>query len=810
MPKPKQAYEFYDYKQGGAAGTFVRRVAFEDPEDRAGSAAPPSGDREQLLADSSSRGVSRAVRRFMQGSFFLLGLVGVLVSIISFIIDYLVNLVYSVRQTMTDRLGYGPLYPAWIAFTLFFALLAVVITRSLSPHAAGSGIPQMKAILRGISLKEYLSMRTLIAKVLGITASLSSGLLIGKEGPFVHIASMVAQQLMKRVPIFSIFKNNQGRRLEILSAACAVGVACSFGSPIGGVLFSIEVTSSYFAVRNYWRGFFATVTGAFVFRLLSLIRSDASTITTLFSTDSETAIPYRMPEIIAFAILGIITGFAGAAFVALNKYIVQTVRDLSEPGRALAFLNRHWLVYPTVVSVVIMSLIFPGIGLYLTLSPHDEITALFSRRPLLCFPQWAGVDIFGALILSLALKYFLTALAISIPFPAGVFMPVFVLGALQGRIFGELMAVWFPSTTNLGLELTCDWVPDYVVPGGYAIVGAAAFTAAVTHTISTSVIVFELTGSISRILPVMIAVLIANGIAQKLSLSIYDSIIKLNGIPYVPSLRQLSRYEMTASRIMRTSFPTLLARSTYRSLVEALSESPQQTYPLLESEENRILLGSVQRIALLDAIERALGESPAPQIPNAPQGTAKRDRLGIRRVRSAMKTIITAVGDVTLNEKEEIEDLDAQYYLTAPGPDATQADRDRYARLDTVVDFTAIPVDPSPFQMADATSLHHLHTIFAMLGVQTVYITRRGVLVGVVGINELRHAVEATPAELLLQNQDTELAAVTTSSQRAAAHTDADPSDVVVDDGNVEIDEDEHENDDEAIEKAPPRRPAGE
>uniref|UniRef100_A0A3P9N4R8 Uncharacterized protein n=1 Tax=Poecilia reticulata TaxID=8081 RepID=A0A3P9N4R8_POERE len=64
-----------------------------------------------------------------------------------------------------------------------------------------------------------------------------------------------------------------------------------------------------------------------------------------------------------------------------------------------------------------------------------------------------------------------------------------------------------------------------IVPGGYAVVGAAALSGAVTHTVSTAVIVFELTGQISHILPVMIAVILANAVAQALQPSLYDSII---------------------------------------------------------------------------------------------------------------------------------------------------------------------------------------------------------------------------------------------------------------------------------------------
>lgn len=75
-----------------------------------------------------------------------------------------------------------------------------------------------------------------------------------------------------------------------------------------------------------------------------------------------------------------------------------------------------------------------------------------------------------------------------------------------------------------------------IIPGGYATVGAAAFSGSVTHTISVSVIVFEMTGQITHIIPIMIAVLISNAIASLLSPSIYDSIILIKKLPYLPDL----------------------------------------------------------------------------------------------------------------------------------------------------------------------------------------------------------------------------------------------------------------------------------
>lgn len=90
----------------------------------------------------------------------------------------------------------------------------------------GSGIPEMKTILRGVQLKEYLTFKTLVAKVIGLTATLGSGMPLGKEGPFVHIASICAQLLSKLVTSFQGIYENESRNTEMLAAACAVGVSC--------------------------------------------------------------------------------------------------------------------------------------------------------------------------------------------------------------------------------------------------------------------------------------------------------------------------------------------------------------------------------------------------------------------------------------------------------------------------------------------------------------------------------------------------------------------------------------------------------
>lgn len=91
---------------------------------------------------------------------------------------------------------------------------------------------------------------------------------------------------------------------ETLVAGCAVGISACFASPIGGVLYSIEATSTYFAVKNYWRVFFAAVCTAVVFRLHSVWSKESETITALFATNFTTDFPFDPQELFIFALIG--------------------------------------------------------------------------------------------------------------------------------------------------------------------------------------------------------------------------------------------------------------------------------------------------------------------------------------------------------------------------------------------------------------------------------------------------------------------------------------------------------------------------
>lgn len=119
-------------------------------------------------------------------------------------------------------------------------------SRKILYFGSGSGISEVKCILSGFVIHGYLGFWTLFTKSVGLTLSVASGLSLGKEGPFVHIASCVGNIVCR---MFSKYEQNESKRREMLSCACAAGVAVAFGAPVGGVLFSLEEVSYYFPAK---------------------------------------------------------------------------------------------------------------------------------------------------------------------------------------------------------------------------------------------------------------------------------------------------------------------------------------------------------------------------------------------------------------------------------------------------------------------------------------------------------------------------------------------------------------------------------
>ncbi|XP_030236490.1 chloride channel protein 2b isoform X5 [Gadus morhua] len=548
-------------------------------------------------------------------------LLGLLMALVSWAVDFCIAICLQAQKWMYGGLDSNVFlqYLAWVTYPVVLITFSAGFTQILAPQAVGSGIPEMKTILRGVVLKEYLTFKTFVAKVIGLTCALGSGMPLGKEGPFVHIASLCAALLSRFMSLFGGIYENESRNIEMLAAACAVGVGCCFAAPIGGVLFSIEVTSTFFAVRNYWRGFFAATFSAFIFRVLAVWNRDEETITALFKTRFRLDFPFDLQELPAFAVIGIASGFGGALFVYLNRLIVQFIRKQKAINK---FLMKKRLLYPALVTLLVSTLTFPpGFGQFMAgkLTQKEALVTLLDNRTWakqgiaedfdylghLQAWQHPQVNVFVTLVLFIVMKFWMSALATTIPVPCGAFMPVFVIGAAFGRLVGESMAAWFPDGIHT------DGVIYPIVPGGYAVVGAAALSGAVTHTVSTAVIVFELTGQISHILPVMIAVILANAVAQSLQPSLYDSIIRIKKLPYLPELGwgHHEKYNIRVEDIMVRDVRYITLNCCYRDLHNVLLTGNLKTLALVESAESMILLGSIERAQLQALLSQQLGRA---------------------------------------------------------------------------------------------------------------------------------------------------------------------------------------------------------
>ncbi|KAM6046496.1 chloride channel protein ClC-Kb-like [Chlamydotis macqueenii] len=642
--------------------------------------------------------VKRQLFRVGEDWYFLFVL-GVLMATISFVMDFLVARLYEAHRWLYQELGdvLALKYLSWTMYPMALAAFSTGFSQSITPHSGGSGIPEVKTILTGVVLEDYLAIRNFGAKVVGLTCTLACGstVFLGKVGPFVHLSAMAAAYLGKMRTSVTREYENKFKQNEMLVAAQAVGVATVFGAPISGVLFSVEVMSSHFAVRDYWRGFFAATCGAFMFRLLAIFNSEQETIVALFKSDLRIDFPFDLPETFFFMILGAVCGLVGCAYLFCQRWLMAAVRENWLTAKLLATDKP---VYTVLVVLLLASVTFPpGLGQLMAsrLTMKEYLTSLFDNRtwgqlapnassvadpsgvdPRRLWQEWChpSATIFGTLAFFLLMKFWMLILATTLPLPAGYFMPIFVYGAAIGRLLGEMVALLFPR----GLRSEGDLRP--VVPGGYALAGAAAFSGSVTHSVSTALLVCEATGHLSHVLPVVLAVLVANAITQKHQPSFYDGTIIVKKLPYLPPIRSrhMASYQVVVEEFMEHRVVVLAKGSGFQEVLVALDSSADAEYPVVESTASPTLVGTVSRAQLVAFLQ-------SHRHPQGPPGEQ----------------------------------------LTAAG---------------TLGDDCAI--EPVMLQLSPWTSLHQAHHLFELLKLQRIFVTRFGELVGAVSRLELRRAIE--------------------------------------------------------------------
>ncbi|KAH8591797.1 chloride channel [Bisporella sp. PMI_857] len=395
--------------------------------------------------------------------------------------------------------------------------------------AAGSGVAEVRVILSGFVLHGFLGVKTLVIKTAALILSVASGLSLGKEGPFVHIATCVGNIACR---IFSKYDSNDSKRREVLSAAAAAGVAVAFGAPLGGVLFSLEEVSYFFPAKTLFRTFLCCICAALTLKFLDPYGNSKIVIFEVrYITDWE------FFELGSFIFVGMLGGFIGAMFIKASRNWAQSFRKVP--------IIKKWPIFE-----VVMVALLTGLVSYWNRFTKVPVAKLMYNLAAPCSvgktddlglcPQDID-DIFPVvqqLAIAFIIKGTLTIITFGIKVPAGIYVPSMVVGGLGGRLIGHLIqwaVLRFPTSPVFGNCAAYVTGQSCITPGVYALIAAGSTMCGVTRlSVTLAVILFELTGSLDYVLPFSLAILVAKWTADWLEpLSIYDLLTNLNSYPFL-------------------------------------------------------------------------------------------------------------------------------------------------------------------------------------------------------------------------------------------------------------------------------------
>uniref|UniRef100_A0A8C9VXF5 Chloride channel protein n=1 Tax=Scleropages formosus TaxID=113540 RepID=A0A8C9VXF5_SCLFO len=566
--------------------------------------------------------------------------------------------------------GYLLNYFLYIVWALFFSFLAVSLVRVFAPYACGSGIPEIKTILSGFIIRGYLGKWTLLIKTVTLVLAVSSGLSLGKEGPLVHVACCCGNLFCS---LFSKYSKNEGKRREV------------------------------------------TLVAAFTLRSINPFGNSRLV---LFYVEYHT--PWYMAELVPFILLGVFGGLWGTLFIRgniawcrrrkttqLGKYPVLEVIVVTGITAILAFPNP----YTRRSTSELISELFNDCGALESSQLCDYVNDPNMTRPLDDIPDRpAGPGVYTALwqlALALIFKIIITIFTFGMKIPSGLFIPSMAVGAIAGRIVGiavEQMA--YHHHDWIIFKNWCRPGADCVTPGLYAMVGAAACLGGVTRmTVSLVVIMFELTGGLEYIVPLMAAAVTSKWVADAFGKEgIYEAHIQLNGYPFL-DVKDEFTHRTLATDVMRPRrgeppLAVLTQDSTTVEDVEALiKETDYNGFPVVVSRESERLIGFVQRRDLILAIKNA-------------------------------------------RQKQDGVVSNSVVYFTEDAPQLP-ASNPQPLKLRRILNL-------SPFTVTDHTPMETVVDIFRKLGLRQCLVTRSGRLLGIITKKDvLRHMAQ-------MMNQDPE------------------------------------------------------
>lgn len=331
--------------------------------------------------------------------------------------------------------------------------LAAWLVRRFSPEASGSGIPHVESVLSGT--QKPAAILLVPVKFIGGVLAIGAGLALGREGPTVQMGASISHLLG------TFCRRNAGDCLVLLAAGAGAGLATAFNAPIAGAVFVLEELVRRFETRTAVAALGASA-GAIA--MARLMHGDAPD----FQFDVQPFGGFGTLPI--HLLLGIVTGLLGVAYC----HAIRSTLDLSDR------LGR--------VPVEVRAAAIGGVvGLLAWLAPSmagggDSIT----QRML------SDTGALSGIVLVFAVRFVLGPLSYAAATPGGLFAPLLVLGAQTGVVFGRACVHWFPGMA--------------AHPGGFAVVAMAAFfTAVVRAPVTGIVLVTEMTGSFTLLLPMLTA-----------------------------------------------------------------------------------------------------------------------------------------------------------------------------------------------------------------------------------------------------------------------------------------------------------------
>jgi len=433
------------------------------------------------------------------------------------------------------RIRESLLAPPWLLLPeigLVGGWVAGFLVERLAPEATGSGIPQVKAALAYVPIA--LNLRVAIVKLLSTIITLSSGFVLGRQGPTVQIGAALAAQMSRWVPA------SPDHQRQLIAAGAAAGLAAGFDAPIAGVMFVIEELLQDVSSLTLGTAILASFTGGVVSRVL------AGPSFQLGFNPASLGDSFTPAQIPFFLILGVLAGALAALF---NQGILTSVR-----------LSRRHLRLSLSWKMGLAGLMGGSVTALLPITFRDtSLMQIFLTMGEADWQKTVGILVF---------QFILTLVACGAETPGGLFIPSLILGAALGHLVG------MGETAIMGGN-----------PILYALAGMGAFFGAVAKVpVTAIVIVFEITTSFHLVLPLMVASVTAYLVAERLAPgSLYTHLLELKGI-YLQAepLTDGLWAKLSASDVMQQKVETLDSQMPMDQVMQAFSRSHHRGFPVLE------------------------------------------------------------------------------------------------------------------------------------------------------------------------------------------------------------------------------------